>query len=61
MTAHRGIVTAPSSGAPRTAWDSLRMVRRIVSWMGETAVALVLVIATLALTMPVVPVEAAFR
>jgi hypothetical protein len=37
------------------------MVRRMVTWMGEAAVALVLVIATLALTMPVTPVEAAFR
>jgi hypothetical protein len=37
------------------------MVRRIANWMGETAVALVLVIATLALTMPVTPVEAVFR
>ena len=37
------------------------MVRRIANRMGETAVALVLVIATLALTMPVTPVEAAFR
>jgi hypothetical protein len=37
------------------------MLRRIANWMGETAVALVLVVVTLALTMPVTPVEAAFR
>jgi hypothetical protein len=37
------------------------MMRRIATWMGETAVAMILVIATLALTMPVTPVVAAFR
>ena len=61
MTGHRAIVTAMSPGPGRAAWDSLPMLRRIAFWMGETAVAMVLVITTLALTMPVTTVEAALR
>jgi hypothetical protein len=37
------------------------MVRRIASWMGETAVAMLLAITVIAVSMPITTVEAALR
>jgi hypothetical protein len=37
------------------------MVRRVASWMGESAVAMLLAVGAIALSMPVTTVEAALR
>jgi len=37
------------------------MVRRVASWMGESAVAMLLAVCAIALSMPVTTVEAALR
>jgi hypothetical protein len=37
------------------------MIRRAASWMGETAVAMLLALCVVALSMPVTTVEAALR
>ncbi len=37
------------------------MIRRAAAWMGETAVAMLLALVVIAISMPVTPVEAALR